>query len=60
MAALGVVGVIVKIVVLFLAFIAILGMFGKLSLLGIGKRRRVCRDCGGHVIGKSCPCGKSQ
>ena len=50
---------IVKIVVLFLAFIAILGMFGKLSLLGIGPRKRVCRECGGHVTGKSCPCGKT-
>jgi len=50
---------IVKIVVLFLVFIGVLGMFGKLSLLGIGRKKRLCRKCGGYVIGKSCPCGKT-
>lgn len=51
---------ILKIIILFLAFVAVLGMFGKLHVLGIGRRKRRCRDCGGHVIGKSCPCGKTR
>lgn len=51
---------IVKIVVLFLVFIAVLGMFGKLSLLGLGRGRRRCSACKGHVIGDACPCGKTR
>ena len=51
---------ILKIVILFLAFMAVLAMFGKLWVLGIGTRRRTCPDCKGHVIGDSCPCGKTR
>jgi len=52
----------VKIIIVFLLAMVLVGMVGKVLFPGalprVMRRAPICKDCGRHIVGKTCDCKK--